>query len=223
MVLIRGGTFLMGSPESEGDRNNDEGPLHSVTVQSFFMGKYEVTQAQWHAVMGNNPSFFPGCARCPVEKVSWLDAKEFVRRLNEMQSGYSYRLPSEAEWEYASRAGTTTPFAFGSSLSPSQAAFRLEKPVSVGGYQPNNWGLYDMHGNVTEWCEDWYHGDYNAAPTDGIAWLSGGEQKQRVVRGGNWGNSSVRFLRSANRMDVYRYGPGFGGNWIGFRLAASGR
>jgi formylglycine-generating enzyme required for sulfatase activity len=195
MALMPAGTFMMGSPDGVG--SNDEHPQHRVTVQSFYMGKYEVTQAQYRAVMGTNPSKFKG-DDLPVENVSWNDAKEFCRKLSQI-TGREYRLPSEAEWECACRAGTTTEFAFGRSLSSEQANFDdnfgyggapngifRQKTTPVGSFQPNAFGLYDMHGNVWEWCEDWYHESYNGAPLDGSAWLSGGEQKYRVLRGGAW-------------------------------------
>lgn len=231
MVLIPAGTFTMGSPELEAERSRQEGPQHQVSVPAFYMGKYEVTQAHWQQVMGNNPSDFKG-ENLPVEKVSWNDAQEFIRKLNAMNDGYVYRLPTEAEWEYACRAGTTTEFAFGSSLSSQQANFDgnypyggaskgvyRQKTTPVGAFQPNAFGLYDMHGNVFEWCEDWSHESYDGAPADGSAWLSGGEQKYRVLRGGSWAYYASR-LRSANRTWLepdlrYYYG--------GFRVVASAR
>jgi formylglycine-generating enzyme required for sulfatase activity len=236
MVLIPVGTFMMGSPDSEAGRVIAEGPQHQVSVQSFYLGKYEVTQAQYKAVMGTNPSNFKG-NNLPVENVSWDDATEFCRRLSQM-TGKEYRLPSEAEWEYACRAGTTTPFAFGSSLSSDQANFDgnypydssypyggaakgvyRDKTTPVGSFAPNNFGLYDMHGNVWEWCQDYWHENYNEAPTDGSAWLSGGEQQYRVIRGGSWGRYGV-VLRSA-----YRDGgiPTDGSNYTGFRVVAVSR
>jgi formylglycine-generating enzyme required for sulfatase activity len=209
MILIPAGTFMMGSPDGVG--NSDEHPQHRVTVQSFYIGKYEVTQAQWQAVTGNNPSSFAGCNNCPVENVSWNDAQEFTKKLNVMQSQYIYRLPSEAEWEYTCRAGVTTEFAFGDSLSSKQANFDGNRPYGraangtfrhrttpVGSFQPNAFGLYDMHGNVWEWCEDFSHESYNGAPREGSAWLSGGDGKSRVLRGGSWSDPAVS-LRSADR------------------------
>ena len=213
----------------------DEKPVHQVTISySFYMGKYEVTQAQWQSVMGSNPSYFKDCGNCPVEQVSWDDAQAFIRKLNQMNDGYAYRLPTEAEWEYACRAGTTTEFAFGDSLSSDQANFDgnypyggaaklqsgagvyRQKTTPVGSFQPNAFGLFDMHGNVLEWCEDWYHETYYGAPTDGSAWLSGGEQKYRVLRGGSWyGNAT--YLRSAYRNWYY---PGSRFDPYGFRVVA---
>lgn len=209
MVEIPAGSFCMGSPPSEVGRFEDEGPQHRVTVQGFWMGKYEVTQEQWQAVMGVNPSEFIG-DNLPVENISWMDAVEFCRKLSQM-TGRKYRLPSEAEWEYAARAGTTTPFAFGASLSSGQANFdgnypyggapkRLyrQQPISVDSFSPNNFGLHNMHGNVWEWCQDRFHGNYIGAPTDGSAWESGGVEYYRIMRGGSW-VSLASHLRSAYR------------------------
>jgi len=209
MIRVPSGEFLMGSPENEPERYEDEGPQHRVIVPSFYIGKYEVTQAQWKAVMGNsnNPSHFKG-DDLPVDSVPFElpgadnDVKEFCEKLSRM-TGKKYRLPSEAEWEYACRAGTTTPFAFGSSLSSDQANFNgnypyggakkgvyRERTVRVGSFSPNAFKLYDMHGNVWEWCEDVYHDSYGGQhgnpPVDGTAWTMGGEQQFRVLRGGSW-------------------------------------
>lgn len=225
MVLIPAGTFMMGSPDSA-EYHPDEMPQHQVTVRSFYIGKYEVTQAQWRAVMGTNPSRFKGDNR-PVENVTWQDAVEFCRRLSQM-TGREYRLPSEAEWEYACRAGTTTPFAFGSSLSSEQANFDgrvpyggaaqgvyREETTPVGSFSPNAFGLYDMHGNVSEWCQDLYHKNYNGAPVDGSAWESGGESK-RVMRSGSW-DSVANGCRSAFRSSDF--GRRYDTN--GFRVVAA--
>ena len=167
--------------------------------QGFYIGRFEVTQQQWQAVMGTNPSHFKG-ESLPVEQVSWDDAQAFVRRLNEQQDGYVYRLPTESEWEYACRAGTTHDDA---GVLESMAWFgdaragRQTHPV--GQKRPNAWGLYDMQGNVREWCEDWYHEDYRGAPADGSAWLAGGEQQQRALRGGSWLSVDAQLLRSTHR------------------------
>ncbi len=209
MLEIPAGSFCMGS----NDGSSDEKPVHRVTLrQPFYMGKYEVTQAQWRSVMGSNPSLNEACGgNCPVEQVSWDKAQNFINKLNDNNDGFTYRLPTEAEWEYACRAGTTTEFAFGNSLSSDQANFDGDYPyggaakgvsrrktIAVGSFAPNTFGLYDMHGNVMEWCQDWYHPSYHGAPSDGSAWLSGGDQKQRVARGGSmYGDGSV--LRSASR------------------------
>jgi formylglycine-generating enzyme required for sulfatase activity len=183
LVTIPAGKFLMGGPAGEQGRNNDEGPQHEVEIsRPFYMGAYEVTQAQYEKIMGVNPSQFkPGnqgimdTKDFPVEMVSWNSAKEFCTKLSnlpaEKSAGRVYRLPTEAEWEYACRAGSKTPFHFGNTLSLEQAncsasyggvpqGMSLNRPAKVGSYKPNAWGLYDMHGNVWEWCEDWYDGTY---------------------------------------------------------------
>ena len=197
-----------------------------MKVNGFWIGKYEVTQAQWEAIMGNTPSYFKG-ADYPVESVSWNDAQEFLRKLNATpsqsplnQGGQRgvFRLPSEAEWEYAARTGTQTAYSFGD--EPSQlnnyawhSANSGGKTHSVGQKQPNKFGLYDMHGNVWEWVADTYHKNYKGAPKDGSAWVSGGSF--RVLRGGSW-NFAPRHVRSADRNyndPALRYG------YIGFRVA----
>ena len=226
MIAIPGGIFMMGSPEGEG--RDTEKPQHEVTVQPFFMGKYPVTQAQYQEVMGNNPSRFKGDER-PVECVSWNDAVEFCQRLSK-KTKKEYRLPSEAEWEYACRAGTKTPFYFGSKLTPNLArcgAIALlgllvgvgdKMTIEVGQYSPNAFGLYDMHGNVWEWCQDKWHDNYQSAPNDGRAWVSG-KSIMFVLRGGSW-FSIPRNCRSAYRSWCYPV------SWIngdvGFRVACGG-
>ncbi len=227
MVPIKAGSFMMGSPENEDGRGRNEIP-HSVTLtKNFYMGKYEVTQEQWEAVMGNNPSSFKGAKR-PVECVSWNDAQEFIKKLNTQdavkRSGMKFRLPTEAEWEYACRAGTTTALNSGKNLTDETRGRNLSelgrysysrskdnKHVNVGIYAPNAWGLYDMHGNVWEWCEDW-HGDYdNGAVTDPKGASSG---SFRVLRGGGWSSDDGN-CRSATRSGI---DPTFRFNCIGFRL-----
>jgi formylglycine-generating enzyme required for sulfatase activity len=231
LVYVPAGSFMMGSENG----SSDEKPVHQVTIrEGFYMGRYEVTQAQWQAVMGTNPSDFKDCDQCPVERVSWNDAQEFIRRLNARGDGYSYRLPSEAEWEYACRAGTTTEFAFGNSLSSEQANFDgnhpyggaakgvyRQKTITVGSFQPNGWGLYDMHGNVWEWCEDVVHENYNGAPADGSVWMSGGDSSRRVLRGGSWYYGYPAYLlRSAGRFWLT---PDLRYNLFGFRVVALAR
>ena len=198
MVHIPGGSFVMGSPEGEEGHYKDEGPQHEVTVQPFAMGRYPVTQAQYRAVMGENPSSFTGDNRQPVECVSWDNAKAFCDRLSE-RTGRSYRLPSEAEWEYACRAGTTTPFHFGETIttdltnyngnyvygSGSPGKFRKQTMVVGGLDVMNAFGLSDMHGNVWEWCEDLWHDNYEGAPSRGNPWIEG-ESERRLLRGGSW-------------------------------------
>lgn len=220
LVYVPAGSFMMGLPSSESGRSNDERPQHQVTIrEGFYMGLYEVTQAQWQAVMGSNPSYFKNCDQCPVEQVSWDDAQEFIRKPNARNDGYVYRLPTKSEWEYACRAGTTGDYAGNLDAMAWYNANSNKSTHAVGSKQPNSFGLYDMHGNVWEWCENWYHDSYNGAPADGSAWLSGGEQKYRVLRGGSW-IISADLLRSAYRSyntPVTRY------YYIGFRVVAPAR
>ena len=213
LILVPAGSFMMGSESGKAD----EKPRHEVTIsQPFYMGKYEVTQAQWQAVMGSNPSNFKG-DNLPVEQVSWDDAIAFIARLNAQKDGYSYRLPTEAEWEYACRAGTTGDYAGDLDAMAWYDKNSGSKTHDVGTKLPNAFGLFDMHGNVWEWCQDWYHDSYNGAPADGSAWLSGGEQKYRVLRGGSW-DSDAANLRSAYRYwDTPDYRGGGNG---GFRVVA---
>ena len=199
-VRIPTGSFMMGSPPSE-KRYRDEVLQHRVTLKSFYMQTTEVTQRQWREVMGSNPSNFMG-DNLPVEQVSWNDCQEFIRKLNQRDPGKGYRLPTEAEWEYACRAGTTTRYYSGSSDSDLGGVGWYEgnsgsKTHPVGQKQPNGWGLYDMHGNVWEWCEDKWHDNYNGGPADGSAWVSGSDNS-RVYRGGSWYNNGRR-CRSAGR------------------------
>ena len=180
LVFVPPGRFMMGS-EEEG-----EVPVHEVWFEEgFFMSKYEITQAQWQAVMGSNPSYFKNCDKCPVENVSWLEVQSFLKELNARNETYTYRLPSEAEWEYACRAGSTGNFA-----GPlSDLAWYKENSESrthpVGTKAPNAFKLHDMHGNVFEWVEDVPHGSYDGAPGDGSAWVDG-DGSERLVRGGSW-------------------------------------
>ncbi len=217
LVWIPPGKFMMGSPNNEANRHDDEGPQHRVQItQGFWMGKHEVTQAQWQAVMGNNPSNFKG-DRNPVEQVSWDDCQNFLGKLNSRVSGGKFRLPTEAEWEYACRAGTTTAYYFGNDAS------RLgdyawyddnsgRKTHLAGQKKPNAWGLYDMHGSVCEWCGDWF-GDYpSGAVTDPTGQSSG---SFRVFRGGGWCNDPWG-CRSANRC---RNSPVIRSGNLGFRVA----
>ena len=222
LVLIPAGTFQMGSPVSETGRESNEGPVHQVTIgQGFYLGKHEVTQAQWRAVMGTNPSYFSNCDTCPVEWVSWNDVQGFIEELNTQEGVNTYRLPTEAEWEYAARAGTTTVYSFGNAENRlGQYAWYKDNSGSrtrpVGGKRPNAFGLYDMHGNVFEWVQDCWNAGYTGAPTDGSAWVTG-DCTQRVLRGGSWDNGPW-ILRSANRIggttDLRYY-------LSGFRLARS--
>jgi len=245
MVLIREGTFMMGSPKDEESRSPDEGPQHSVTVLPFCMGKFAVTQAQWDAVvtlpkvkidLNPDPSNFKGPKR-PVETVSWHEAVEFCDRLSQ-KTGRQYRLPSDAEWEYACRAGTKTPFHFGETITTDLANYPgvdlkylngtvysgsygagpkgvyRKETTDVGSFPANSFGLCDMHGNVWEWCADYYHENYEGAPTDGSAWLTADHDAKRLMRGGSWGGNP-RFCRSACR---YYDAPGVQYNFLGFRV-----
>jgi eukaryotic-like serine/threonine-protein kinase len=251
MIAIPGGSFMMGSPSTEKERGDYEGPQHKVTVAPFFMGKYEVTQAQWRAVAGlakvnidlnPNPSRFKG-DDLPVEKVSWYETVEACARLSRL-TGRDYRLPSEAEWEYSCRAGTSAPFYFGETITPDlvnydgnysygaapKGKFR-GKTTDVGTFPPNAFGLYDMHGNVWEWCADPWHSNYNGAPTDGSVWdekdndnryqksvdllaMSRNDDRSRLLRGGSWLNHP-RYSRSALRYDDAPDSRSFNG---GFRF-----
>ena len=194
MRWIEPGTFLMGSPEDELERDDDEGPQHPVTIsRGFWLFDTACTQALWEAVMGKNPRAFKGAER-PVENVSWHDCQDFLKRLNERVPGIDLVLPSEAQWEYACRAGTTTPFSFGATITPEQVNYAREETVPVASLPSNLWGLYEMHGNVWEWCQDYWHGDYQGAPTDGSAWLGDATGADRVLRGGSW--SRRRALRA---------------------------
>jgi formylglycine-generating enzyme required for sulfatase activity len=201
MAPVPSGSFLMGSPESEKGRYGDEGPQHRVTVSGFYIGRYEVTQAQWQAVMGANPANFKGDDDLPVERVSWSGAKEFCVKLSRI-TGKTYRLPSEAEWEYACRAGTTDPYAGDLDALAWYSNNSGNKTHPVGQKQANAFGLFDMHGNVWEWCEDISHGGYGRQhgnpPMDGSAWLSDGNPSARVLRGGSF-NYNDKSCRSASR------------------------
>ena len=232
MVLVNGGSFLMGSPKKEKERTSAEGPQHQVTVPTFFMGRYPVTQAQWRIVAGwekgleTDPSRFKGDNR-PVEQVSWHDAKEFCQRLSKITKRH-YRLPTEAEWEYACRAGTKTPFACGETISTELANYNGKytyKRGKTGEYREettpvdhfgwtNAWGLSDMHGNVYEWCEDHWHKNYENASINGSTWMNDDNSQLRVRRGGSW-DDDPGDCRSAFR--GYDF-PGFRGSSIGFRL-----
>ncbi len=227
MVQIPGGTFMMGSPEGEADRGKEESPQHQVKVPGFFMGKYEITQAQYKAIMDSNPSNFKGEKR-PVEEVSWDDAVEFCKKLSQ-KTAKTYRLPSEAEWEYACRAGTKTPFSFGETIttelvnyngnfpygSAPKGEYRQET-TDVVKFPRNSFGLYDMHGNVWEWCQDIYNSNYQDAPKDGSAWLTGKDNNMKLLRGGSWADNA-RYCRSANRP---RFARSVRDRNVGFRVVA---
>ncbi len=214
MRWIEPGTFLMGSPEDEPERFDDEGPQHPVAIrQGFWLFDTACTQALWEAVMGQNPSQFKGPGRRPVEQVSWNGCQTFLKQLNERLPGLDLALPSEAQWEYACRAGTTTPFSFGDNITPEQVNYHGDYPypggktglyrqetVPVASLPPNLWGLFEMHGNVREWCQDHWHGNYRGAPTDGSAWEDRDRDTgaPRVLRGGSW-SDDARIVRAAYR------------------------
>ncbi|WP_293339790.1 formylglycine-generating enzyme family protein [Microcoleus sp. CAWBG58] len=227
MVYIPGGTFMMGSPATESGSRHHERPQHQVTVPTFYAGKYPITQAQYEAVMGNNPSYFKGEKR-PVEQVSWNKAVELCWKLYE-KTGKIYRLLSEAEWEYACRAGTTTPFYFGETITTNLVNYDgrysfagaprgpyREQTIDVGSFPPNAFGLYDMHGQVWEWCSDKWRDNYDGAPTDGSSWETG-EDNDRVLRGGSWKYGAVSCRAAYRKYDSAVY-------WIknrGFRVAVA--
>jgi formylglycine-generating enzyme required for sulfatase activity len=226
MVAVPGGKFLMGAAKNEKGASKDEYPQHEVIVQPFFMSKYPITQAEWRAIESRtdlkverdlklDPSNFKGDNR-PVEFVSWHDAIEFCGRLSKL-TGREYRLPSEAEWEYACRANTTTPFYFGETITGELANYDAsntyadepkgqyrQETTSVGQFPPNGFGLYDMHGQVWEWCADTWHENYEGAPSDGSAWLGReNDNDYQVLRGGSW-LYYPQNCRSANRYDLRR-------------------
>jgi len=219
MLWVKLGTFMMGSPKGEAKRDEDE-IQHQVTLtKGFYLGKYEVTQAQWGRVMGNNPSNFKGADR-PVEQVSWNDAVEFCKKLTEMEKkagrmpqGMSYQLPTEAQWEYACRAGTSTMYSWGDSISSKNASYDRDfddGTTPVGNYSANPWGFHDMHGNVGEWCSDWYGNYPSGSVTNPIGPASG---SLRVTRGGSWFYGGAN-LRSAERLSP----PSHRSNILGFRV-----
>jgi len=236
MVSIPGGKFLMGSPEGTG--NPEEKPQHEVTVQPFFMGKYQVTQEQWKIVAGfpkvnfnlqSNPSHFKGDNR-PVEQVFWYEAVEFCARLSK-KLGSDYSLPSEAEWEYACRAGSTTLFHFGDTITKRLVNYNRNysfaespkgeyrgKTTPVGTFSPNAFGLYDMHGNVWEWCADTWHNNYQGAPDNGTAWMNENENQMQVLRGGSWYDTPAS-CRSSYR---YSLSPDCSASCFGFRVVLGG-
>jgi len=212
-VNIPAGSFMMGGGDWD-----DRKPIHRVNVKAFRMSKYPITQKQYLAVMGDNPSKFKGDENCPVESVSWKMAVEFCQKLSQ-RTGQKVRLPSEAEWEYACRAGSTGKYCFGDDESKlgSYAWYNENSEVKthpVGKKSSNAWGLHDMHGNVWEWCEDIYHENYQGAPSDGTAWINGGDRDVKVLRGGSWGLNAGH-CRSVNR---YWCNARYQFNDFGFRL-----
>jgi formylglycine-generating enzyme required for sulfatase activity len=262
MVQIPAGGFLMGSPPEEPDRQGDEGPQHEVELESFFISQTPITQAQWREVAGwepvegerwgrelkPNPSRFQSgdgerqarllagqtsTDQRPVERVSWHDAMEFCSRLSQ-RTGRHYTLPSEAQWEYACRAGTSTPFHFGETITTEIANYHgnftyangpkgeyRQQTTPVGMFPANAWGLQDMHGNVREWCLDQWHKSYEGAPRDGSAWLEVKEgndtdgDNRRLLRGGSW-DFLPRYCRSACRSLYQPDNASYG--FVGFRV-----
>jgi formylglycine-generating enzyme required for sulfatase activity/RES domain-containing protein len=240
MVPIPAGEFLMGSPDDETGRWDDEGPQHRVHLAAFSLARTPITQAQWRQVarwqpapgdppwereLNPEPSFFKGDLpvdnrrpeddRRPVESVNWFDAQEFCRRLSS-RTGRTYTLPSESQWEYACRAGTTTPYAFGATFSQWQANVASSGTTEVGSFPANPWGLHDMHGNVWEWCADHSHPNYLGAPDDGSSWIdpTADELEKRLLRGSSW-HSSLWDCRSSCRV---RFQPGDAESDVGFRV-----
>ncbi|MBP8979641.1 MAG: formylglycine-generating enzyme family protein [Syntrophobacterales bacterium] len=224
-VLIPAGSYMMGSPpgEREGDRRER---YHRATItMPFYLQTTEVTQEQWEAVMGYNPSFFKDCGgSCPVEQVSWQEVQEFIRRLNRLENSDKYRLPTEAEWEYAARAGTTTVFNTGPCLLTDQANYNGDfplagcprgeyraRPMPAASFPPNQWGLYDMHGNVSEWVQDG-NGSYPAG--EATDYRGADQGSTRVFRGGDWSHDAWS-CRSAGRFAGH---PAGGDNYLGLRL-----
>jgi formylglycine-generating enzyme required for sulfatase activity len=217
MVLIPGGEYLMGLSSSGSGRSPTtatvhESPQHSVTLPTFTIGRYPITQAQWLSMFSRNPSYFKGDNH-PVDSVSWEDAMEFCDRLSH-KTKRTYRLPTEAEWEYACRAGTQTPYYFGETLDPNLAnyyATQITGTTPVDQFPANGFGLQDMHGNVREWCLDAWHSNYEGAPNDGSAW-QGGNSKDRVLRGGSWfleANCCTSYARISSQRDNRCYYYGF--------------
>lgn len=226
-IWIKPGNFMMGSPKEEKERRDDE-TQHKVTLtKGFYMGIHLVTQEQWQEVMGNNPSKFKGEKNLPVENLSWYDCQEFIKKLREKDKK-PYRLPSEAEWEFCCRAGTTTPFHFGETISTDQANYNGEvygtgkkgvrrgKTTPVGTFPANAWGLHDMHGNIWQWCQDW-HSDY---PPKEVVDPQGPEKSEvrlRVLRGGSW-FFGPEICRSACRV---KHVPEYRNPFFGLRVCFS--
>ncbi|MEO1430601.1 MAG: formylglycine-generating enzyme family protein [Cyanobacteria bacterium J06632_19] len=244
MVAIPGGKFIMGAPKDEEESRDNERPQHKVNIQPFFMGKFQVTQEQYQVIMGHNPSRFRG-KKLPVETVSWYDAVKFCKQLSKF-TGKQYRLPSEAKWEYPCRAGTKTPFHFRETITTDLANYRgtssekfswqgsygrgpegiyRNKTTPVGSFGvANAFGLYDMHGNVWEWCLDDWHNNYQGATIDGGAWFKDENNnlsqkfERGVLRGGSWRNNP-NYCRSASRHDDASRGNDYDN--VGFRVVCA--
>jgi formylglycine-generating enzyme required for sulfatase activity len=224
MLSLPGGKFMMGSPAGEGYA--DEKPQHTVQIRPFLIGRYPITQAQWTAVMGEQKALRFAGANHAMHDVSWFEALAFCQRLGAV-SGHPFRLPSEAEWEYACRAGTTTAFSCGPTITTELANYNgaftyLDAPegpyrhvlLDVGSFPPNPFGLQEMHGNLWEWCADPWHDNYEGAPRDGHVWEAGGSERLRVVRGGSW-HETPDLCRSAVRLKLP---AGEGDEMVGFRV-----
>ena len=229
LVAVRPGSFMMGSVDEEPGRNDDE-YLHRVTITHlFYVGQHEVTQTEWKRVMGSNPSHFTGCERCPVEQVDFLQVNDFLSRINAGNAAMGFRLPTEAEWEYACRAGSSTPFNTGAQLTTalanvdtrygaagSEDGAAYEKTLPVARFAPNKWGLYDMHGNVWEWTNDWY-GPYIPRMENDPRGPQTGQRK--VIRGGSW-----RFDANSARCGLrYTHAPQDKDDGLGFRVVGEPR
>jgi formylglycine-generating enzyme required for sulfatase activity len=225
MVLIPAGMFGMGTPGLS--EFTEEHPHHMARVPSFLMSKYPVTQEQWKVVMGWEPPYRSKGPKHPADRISWKNAIEFCKRLSK-KTGYDYRLPSEAEWEYTCRAGTSTPFHYGDTLTTDLANYVGDHTyqsgpkgvyrhgsTDVGSFPPNAFGLYDMHGNVWEWCADNWHDNYVGAPTNGSAWENGNKSTDRVMRGGSWHEPPIN-CRSATRLKM---NENESDDFFGFRVA----
>ncbi|MGE0884556.1 MAG: formylglycine-generating enzyme family protein [Blastocatellales bacterium] len=224
-VLIPAGSFRMGTPLTEPERESNETPHKVRLTRAFYLGAYEVTQGQWEKVMGNNPSHFNNCGSdCPVERVNYYDVQHFIEKLQKLSGNFRFRLPTEAEWEYACRAGTKTPFNTGNKLTTNQANYNgrfpynrnpkgqnREKTLPVGSFPPNAWGLYDMHGNVWEWCQDWFCPYPKRAVFDPVGNC---QTELKVIRGGSWA-FNAQSARSGLR---YTHRPQDLGYSLGFRL-----
>lgn len=212
MVLIPAGKFIMGSPKTEKGRDDDE-TQHEVTLtKPFYMGKYEVSQEQWQIIMGNNPSKKTKGDKIPVTDVTWNDCQEFIKKLEE-KTKKKFRLPTEAEWEYACRAGATTAYSFGDMITQKDANFNGSSVKKIGSYKPNAFGLYDMHGNVREWCNDWF-GEY---PKEKLIDPQGALKGDgRLIRNGSF-LEGLQAIRSAARNDFFN--PDTRSYGVGFRLA----
>ena len=226
LMLIPSGEFMMGSADEDIAASDFDRPQHSVKLSQFLVGATPVTQAQWRVAAGYDvenialkpePSNFEG-DDLPVEQVNWEEVTEFCQRLSK-RTGMIFQLPSEAQWEYACRAGTETAHHFGPQIMPELANYDQEigQTTVVKQYLPNRWGLYDMHGNVYEWCQDHWHNSYEGAPVNGTAWIEGGNANRRIIRGGSW-NDYPRFCRSAY---CDSYSPAYRDSDIGFRVSCA--